>query len=138
MRPHGTAKELERRRLSAAPLFEQGCSNALIARRLRATPEAVGRWRRRYQRGGAAALRAKPTPGRPPKLNGHQRRGLRQRLLNGARANGFATDLWTLRRVRQLIGRCYGVHYHVGHLGKLLNGLGFSPSETRASRRRTG
>lgn len=129
MRPHGSAAELERRRLAAVPLFEQGCSNAEIARRLGTSAQSVGRWKRRYRRGGAAALAAKPTPGRPPKLNGHQRRGLRQRLLKGARANGFGTDLWTLRRVQQLIRRCYGARYHIGHLGRLMHELGFSPSE---------
>lgn len=129
MRPHGSAKELERRRLSAAPLFERGWADARIARRLGTSAQSVGRWRRRYRRGGGAALRAKPTPGRPSKLSAQQVRGLRQRLLNGARANGFATDPWTLGRVQQLIRRRYGVHYHVGHLSKLLHGLGFSPSE---------
>jgi len=129
MRPHGSASELERRRLSAVPLFEQGCSDTQIAHRLGVRAPSVGRWRYRYERGGEAALRAKPTPGRPSKLSARQTRGLRQRLMKGARVNGFATDLWTLRRVQQLIRRCYGVEYHVGHLSKLLHQLGFSPSE---------
>ena len=135
MRPHGCAKELERRRLSATPLFEQGCSDLEIATRLGTTPQSVGRWRRRYRRGGEAALQARPTPGRPQKLTGQQRHGLRRRLMAGALKQGFGTELWTAPRVQRLIDQCYGVHYHVAHVPKLLTWLGFSPSEARASRR---
>jgi len=138
MRPHGSPKELERRRLSAVPLFEQGCSNREIASRLAVRQQTVGQWRRRYKRGGEAALRAKPASGRPPKLSAQQKQGLRRRLEAGAMKQGFDTDLWTCPRVQQLIQQCYGVHYHVDHLCKLLAQLGFSPSEARTPGRRAG
>lgn len=138
MRPYGSAKALERRRFAAGSLFDQGWSNGRIALRLGATPQAVGRWRSRYKRGGEAALRALPTPGRPAKLTGRQKQGLRRRLLAGALKQGFHTDLWTAPRVQRLIEECYEVHYHVDHVPKLLASIGFSPSEARASRHRAG
>jgi len=138
MRPNGTQAELERRRRRAVAMFQQGLKNAPIARALGVRPQSVGRWRRAWQRGGEPGVKAKRVPGRPPRLSQRQRRGLQARLTKGARSQGFGTELWTCRRVQQLIQRCYGVHYHVNHLSKLLRGLGFSPSEASASGRRTG
>lgn len=135
MRPHGSAEELEARRLRAAALFEQGWSNAEIARRVEADRSSVGRWRQQYDRG--ESLRAKPMRGRPSKLSAKQKQGLQKRLMKGASREGFASDLWTVPRIQQLIRERYGVEYHVGHLNKLLHSLGFSPSEARKTGSRT-
>ena len=129
MRPHGSPEQLERRRRKAVALLEEGHSPKAVARRVAATVDSVNRWRRQYERGGEAALAAKHGAGAPSKLTAKQKRGLIQRLRKGARAEGFATDMWTAPRVQQLIERRYGVHYHVDHVPKLLKELGFSPSE---------
>lgn len=126
MRPQGSAQELERRRRRAVELMRQGHSNTQIAERLGTTPQSVGRWRRAHQKRGDAALAAKPAPGRPPRLSPRQKQRLVARLLKGARANGFATDLWTCPRIVELIARRYGVRYHVDHIPRLMASLGFS------------
>jgi hypothetical protein len=41
-----------------------------------------------------------------------------QALRQGAGANGFDTDLWTLPRVAQVMERVTGVHYRPGHVWK--------------------
>ena len=44
-----------------------------------------------------------------------------------SRAHGFATDLWTLDRVAEVIETQTGVRYHPGHVWKLLRDrLGWS------------
>lgn len=49
------------------------------------------------------------------------------RLLRaGPRKAGFATDLWTLPRVTELIRRKFDVSYHSTNVGRLLHALGFS------------
>ena len=136
MRPHGSQAYLEQRRRQAVQLHEQGLGPTEIARRLGTTPQSVCRWVRVCRKKGAAALDAKPVPGRPPKLSARQRRGLVTHLLKGAQASGFATDLWTCPRIAQMIERRYGVHYHVDAIPRLMAGLGFSPSEARAAGRR--
>jgi transposase len=54
---------------------------------------------------------------------------LEKALLKGARAAGYATDLWTCPRVAELIARRFGVRYHVDHIGRLLHSLGWSPQK---------
>jgi len=126
MRPHGSPEQLERRRRRAVELIEGGYSNAAIARLLNTTPPSVWRWRKDYQREGRAALAAKPASGRPRRLTSRQRRGLVSRLLKGAMAHGFATDLWTCPRIAQVVEAHYGVRYHVDHIPRLMASLGFS------------
>jgi transposase len=41
-------------------------------------------------------------------------------LAKGPRANGFATELWTLARVAEVIERVSGVRYHPGHVWRVL------------------
>jgi hypothetical protein len=65
------------------------------------------------QERGVEALRAKPHLGRPPRLTADQKQRLAEILRRGARAAGFPTDLWTLRRVAQVIQREFEVQYHL-------------------------
>jgi transposase len=64
--------------------------------------------------------------GRPSKLDAKQLDALRAALLQGAMAHDFGTELWTLKRVRVLIERLYGVRFSQVHVWRLLGALGFS------------
>jgi len=91
-----------------------------------ASPSSVTRWCQTYQKRGDAGLAAKPPPGGKSKLTARQRKLLVQRLLKGAKANGFSTDLWTCPRIVELIEQRYGVRYHVDHIPRLMASLGWS------------
>ena len=41
-------------------------------------------------------------------------------MLKGPAANGFATELWTLPRVAEVIERVSGVRYHPGQVWRIL------------------
>jgi transposase len=127
MRPSGTPEELERRRLRALALLEQGLQPVEVARRVGADRRSVRRWKAAARAEGEAGVRAKPAPGRPPKLKAKQRTRLERLLVKGAQAAGFHTDLWTCPRVAELIESRFGVGYHVDHVGRLLHELGWSP-----------
>lgn len=129
MRPAGSPQELERRRLRAIALLKEGLAPVEVARRVGADRRSVRRWHAAYRKAGEAALAARPAPGRPTKLSAAQRRQLERRLLKGARAAGFETDLWTCPRVACLIEQQFGVSYHVDYLGRLLRQLGFTPQK---------
>lgn len=129
MRPSGSPKVLEQRRLRAIALIEGGYQPVEVARRLGVGRRSVRRWKSAFLREGLGAIRAKPAPGRPSKLGGRAKKALESVLLRGARAAGYATDLWTCPRVAQVIQRHFGIRYHVDHIGRLLRSLGWSPQK---------
>lgn len=118
---------MEQRRQRAARLFAAGkLSLAEIARVLQVSRQSVSRWYAEWKKGGSHALRAAGRAGRKPKLNRQQLQQVEQALRQGARAHGFPTDLWTLPRVAIVIERLTGVHYHPGHVWKILRALDWS------------
>lgn len=137
MRPHGSPDELERRRARAIDLLDNGYGPIEVAQMVGVTRRSVRRWNAAYRHQGARGIRAKPAPGRPPKLNAAARKRLERVLLKGARAAGFPTDLWTCPRVARLIRTHFGISYHVDHVGRLLRWLDWSPQrpERRALER---
>ncbi len=126
MRPQGSPQSLEERRRRVVAFLKQKLSLHEIARRIGCHASSVLRWRNALHSGGLAALKAKPTPGRPPRLTAQQKARLVQLLRAGAMAQGYRTELWTTQRIAELIARCLGVHYHRNHVGKLLHQLGWS------------
>jgi transposase len=112
---------LEQRRKRAAGLFASGkMILAGIARELRVSRQSVSRWYQQWKRGGRGALRGAGRAGRKPKLERKQLRAVEAALRKGARAQGFGTDLWTLPRVAVVIERLTNVHYHPGHVWRIL------------------
>ena len=137
MRPLGSPVRLEQRRVEAIRLLEKGFGPVEVARKVGVERRSVRRWKATYRKWGREGLKAKPAPGRPPKLDGHRKRRLESCLLRGARAAGFPTELWTCPRVAQLIRRKFGIQYHVDHISRLLHAMGWSPQrpERRARER---
>ena len=126
MRPKGSAAVLEARRRRGLRLLDQGRSLNEVARLLDCAPSSVMRWRDARDAGGEEALRVRFSPGRPPKLSARDRRRLTRLLQRGARAHGYATDLWTTERIARLIFREFRVRYHRAHVGRVLHSLGWS------------
>ena len=128
MRPKGSPEELERRRLRAIALLKQHYQPVDVASMVGVDRRSVRRWKAAYFKDGDKAIKAKPA-GRPQKLNETAKEELERKLLKGAKAAGFPTDLWTCPRVAQLIRTEFGVRYHVDHIGRLLRSLGWSPQK---------
>lgn len=129
MRTHGSAEQLEQRRREAIALLDNGMSPDEVVRRLGVSRRSVDRWRQAVREQGKEALTAVPHPGRASFLTDRQQEDLIERLIAGARSQGFDTDLWTCPRVQALIERRYKVAYHVDHLPRLLRKLGFTPQK---------
>ena len=126
MRPQGSPKSLEDRRCRAVALLKLKLSLHEIARRIGCHASSVLRWRNTLRSGGQDSLKAKPAPGRPPRLTSKQKNRLVRLLMQGATAHGYRTELWTTQRIADLIERRLGVKYHRNHVGKLLHQIGWS------------
>lgn len=107
-------------------LLDAGKNLASVARTVGSSASSVHRWRQVYEAEGAQGLRPLPVPGRPSKLSRHQERRLLKLLEHGPPAAGYERELWTLKRVAQVIEREFGVHYHTCHIWRLLQRLGWS------------
>lgn len=123
--------------MNAVQLFGEGLNNSEIGRRLHVANQTVSRWRSEYCSGGKKALAQAGRAGRKPGLSEKQGKVLAARLLAGPQKLGYETPLWTCGRVADLIEREFQVHYHPGHVWKILRNLGWSPQRPvgRASER---
>jgi len=119
--------KLERRRLQAARLFQQGLPEAEVARRVGVHRQSVNRWARQWEQGGAEALKRTPRAGRPRQLSDADRQHIVQGLKRGPEVLGYRTSLWTAWRVADLIERECGVKYSTVHTWRLLRDLGWTP-----------
>jgi len=130
-------KALERRRMRAMRLFEKGETQAAVARRLGVSRQTALRWAQAWERDGVQGLRAAGRAGRKPKLSADQLGRIEQALLEGPAALGYVTEIWTLPRIAELIEKITGVHYHPGHVWRLMRQLGWSIQKptTRARER---
>jgi transposase len=136
--PQDERVALEDRRLHAAELFAQGRSQAEVVHQLGVSRQSAHVWHTRFQEGGVEALRSRGPTGPDPKLSPVDLARIEQALLQGARANGFDTDLWTLERVAVVITQLTGIRHHRGHVWVILRqrlGWTLQRPERRASGR---
>ena len=126
MRPHGTQKQLEKRRRRAIELLKQGLEKPEVAKKLKCSVSSVYTWQEQYEQQGEEGLKSKIVQGRPTKLNERQRKKLVKILLQGAVKNGYSTELWTTGRIGEVIKQRLKVAYHPKHVWRLLIGMGWS------------
>ncbi|MGP0067388.1 MAG: winged helix-turn-helix domain-containing protein [Isosphaeraceae bacterium] len=126
-----TQGQIEERRLEGGRLLRVGhLTHAEIAQRLGVSLRAVQYWAerlRKHPHSGLRALRRRSKSGRPPWLCASQWRSVLRVLRKGALKAGFETDRWTLRRIRDLIRRQFGVAYNPNYLAARLRASDWSP-----------
>ncbi len=107
------SEKLKKRRVEAARLFDEGATQAEVARRLGVSRVSALRWYRLWRRGGRGRLEQTPPLGRPSRLSPLQLKRIEEALLKGPQAQGYTTELWTLPRVAVVVERVSGMRYHV-------------------------
>jgi transposase len=112
--------------MRAAELLSKGMKPAEVARAVGSSRSSVTRWKAMMRGRGVAGLKAKPAPGRPPRLSKLQKRRLVRILLRGPSESGYPTDLWTCPRVAEVIERAFGVHYNPSYVWQILRRLGWT------------
>jgi transposase len=133
-RPYGSAGALEQRRRQAVQAVHAGDKAKVVARILGVHPRTVLRWLELSR--NPDGLAAKPHPGPATRLNGAQQGQLDRMLRQGAKAHGWPNELWTTRRIAELIHRKFGVTLHHDHVGRFLHKfLKWSPQKPRKQAR---
>jgi transposase len=117
--------EAARRRVRAGRLLLKGKKPAEVAARVGAPRQTVYRWLGVLQEEGIDGLREMSKGGRPCLMSGEQIEALREALLAGPMAAGYGTDLWTIKRVRLLIEKRFGIKYSDVHVWRILGAMGF-------------
>jgi transposase len=102
-----SAVEFRRRR--AVELMLQGESKRTISRILGVSNTSLNLWLRKAEAG--ESLKTKPSHGRPRRLNSQQLTDLEEALKKGPTAHGWQNNLWTTRRVREVIKTRFGVEF---------------------------
>lgn len=94
-----TAREFQRRR--SVQLMDKGEAPRLIARILGVSTGSIYKWHKIHHSGGSLIFKSRG--GRPRKLSSEQLEHLHRLLLPGATAFGWHNDLWTIKRVAEVI-----------------------------------
>ena len=128
MRSPGSAAELERRRRLAVARHAEGYPVDEIADFLGVAERSVWRWLAAH-RTGPDGLAARPTPGRPPRLTHAQEKVVGRWLGEPPTAFGFATELWTARRLAAVMAEEFGVTFHPHALCRWLRRRGYTPQK---------
>jgi len=115
-------------RLAAVRRVEAGESPEAVATGLGMNRRQIYRWLEAYHYGGDEALKAKPIPGAPAKLDARQMAQLSKIIqTKNPLQLKFSYALWTLAMIRELIRRDFGVALSEVSVGRLMRRLGFSP-----------
>jgi transposase len=121
---HETLEELRRR---AVLLVQEGQSPELVGQALGLNRTTIYDWLARYRRGGWDALKAKPVPGRPPKLDGKKLLWIYRTVTQKNPLQlKFPFALWTREMVAELIRKKYGISLAANSVGRLLAQLGIT------------
>jgi transposase len=111
VRPRRDFEGLAARRLRAAEMFARGKRQVDVVTELGVSAQTASRWYRAWSERGRDGLAGAGRAGRRRRLGDAQLAQVEAALLAGPRANGFATEMWTLGRVAEVIERVTGVRY---------------------------
>lgn len=131
-----TPEELEARRMKALRLFRKGASQAEVAKRLGVTKVAAHYWFHSWKQEGEKGLEKRKV-GPEAQLTPKDLKKVEAALLKGPAKEGYATDLWTLSRIKALMKHMTGIAYGQTQVWRILHSMGWSAQkpERRAKER---
>jgi transposase len=113
-------------RFHAIALSIEGHTTSQIAQVLKVHRSSIPLWIEHWNRHREQGLLEGQRAGRPCGLNDGQREQLQDILDSGPVAYGLDSGIWTSPVISRVIADEFNLHYHPGHVRKLLKQLGYS------------
>lgn len=119
------------RRIQAVTLYyKKGWQQKLIAEALGVTKGAISQWIKKVrdvpEENWPTVLQVKVSTGRPELLTPEQKKQIAGLVLEGAEAFGLTGDVWTVKRIRHVAKKEFGIKAGMTTIGKALHEQGFS------------
>lgn len=131
-----TPEQKEQRRLAAGQDLLDGMRQTDVAQKYDVAKSTAHRWAKTVEEEGLDGLRStRSNAGRPPALDEADKQRLAELLEEGPKAHGWETDLWTRRRVAQLIDDEFDVEYSPRHCSRILHEIGYRPVKPKREAR---
>src|SRR5437773_10947533 len=119
------------KRLQAVVLNSEGRTSGELAHLLGSPRSRVSEWLARYQAFGVEGLLEGHRSGRPLELTSAQRKQLDDILESGPVAYGLDTGVRTSPMIAWVIEEEFDIHYHPGHVRKVLHRMAYSMRRPR-------
>jgi transposase len=113
-------------RFHAIVLSLEGHTTSQIARTLKVHRSTVPLWIDQWNQERETGLLEGHRSGRPTGLAPSERQQLQDILDSGPVAYGLETGIWTSPMISRVIAEEFAVHYHPGHVRRLLRQIGYS------------
>ncbi len=116
--------DMEWKRKQGYDLIEKNFKNSEISKVLHVNRRTVYSWRVRKENNvGYENIKQK---GAKSRLSEDQKKQLKKILEDGASQYGYDTDLWTLKRIAEIIEHEFHVHYNTTYIWQILDRMGYS------------
>jgi transposase len=113
-------------RFHAIALSIEGYTTTQIAQSLKVHRSSVPLWIQQWNKEREKGLLEGHRQGRPSGLAAQQQEQLQDILDSGPVAHGLETGIWTSPVISRVIAEEFGIHYHPGHVRKMLKHWGYS------------
>ncbi len=114
----------EWKRKQGFEMLRKGMKKSVISKKLEVNRKTVYNWSVKLEQSGDWHDRKQP--GSKGKLTENQKEKLKKIIDSGPRIYGYDTDLWTLKRISEVISREYNIEYNTTHIWRILKNLGYS------------
>ena len=119
------------RRLLAIALVLEGMPRQQAAEQCGRVRQTLRDWVHRYNEGGVAGLRSRPSPGRAPLLTPEQKAELRALVVAGPDPERDKVVRWRRVDLRAEVARRFGVEVRESTIGEWLHQLGLTRLQPR-------
>ena len=124
---HGSNDKSEIRewkRKQGFEMLKKGMKKSVISKKLGVNRRTVYNWSLRLEK--SEDWRDRKQPGSKSRLTKDQKEKLKGIIDSGPRTYGYDTDLWTLKRISEVISKEFNVNYNTTHIWRVLKNLGYS------------